>query len=216
MNQLYDLYKNTANSAQRAYIDSLVTSQEQVRNIRQDLLAQLGSITNNSPASQVLAAVALIQMKVTPVIAIHIPFGGDNHRDIALQAETTQTVIGGGDARVTHGAARVGGAVRSGDVHVAERVRAHDRAGEYGGTTAQPEPPGVVRDREGIPRGSDRRRGAARRGLRGGGDRLGDREGVDGGDVPPLQSLGAFGQTMLAAVGVGRGDDLIRGDGRGR
>jgi hypothetical protein len=33
-------------------------------------------------------------MKVTPVIAIHIPFGGDNHRDVGLATETTQTVSG--------------------------------------------------------------------------------------------------------------------------
>jgi hypothetical protein len=33
-------------------------------------------------------------MNVAPVIAIHIPFGGDNHRDIALATETTQTVSG--------------------------------------------------------------------------------------------------------------------------
>ena len=32
-----------------------------------------------------LAAVTLIQMKVTPVISIHIPFGGDNHRDIGAR-----------------------------------------------------------------------------------------------------------------------------------
>ncbi len=94
LDELYDLYKNGATPAGRAFIDSMVTSQAQVRNIRQDLLAQLASIKDNSPASQVLAALTLIQMKVTPVIAIHIPFGGDNHRDIGLQAETTQTVAG--------------------------------------------------------------------------------------------------------------------------
>ena len=33
LNQLYDLYENGATTAQRAYIDSLVTSQTQVRNI---------------------------------------------------------------------------------------------------------------------------------------------------------------------------------------
>jgi hypothetical protein len=42
----------------------------------------------------VLAAITLIQMNVTPVVAIHIPFGGDNHRDIGLMTETTQTVSG--------------------------------------------------------------------------------------------------------------------------
>jgi hypothetical protein len=69
LNELYGIYKNSANAAQRDYIDSLVTSQAQVRNIRQDLLDQLTAITDNSITSQIQAAVALIQMKVTPVIA---------------------------------------------------------------------------------------------------------------------------------------------------
>jgi hypothetical protein len=94
LNQLYDLYKTTANAAQKTYIDSLVTSQLQVRNINQSLLDALTSIKDNSADSQILAAVTLIQMKVTPVISVHIPFGGDNHRDIALAAETAQTVAG--------------------------------------------------------------------------------------------------------------------------
>jgi hypothetical protein len=94
LNQLYGIYKNSANAAQRDYIDSLVTSQQQVRNIRQDLLDQLSAITDNSITSQIQAAVTLIQMKVTPVIAVHIPFSGDNHRDIGLAAETAQTISG--------------------------------------------------------------------------------------------------------------------------
>src|SRR5439155_27362266 len=79
---------------QRSYIDSLVTTQQQVRSINQGLLNALGSIKDNSAASQILAAVTLIQMKVTPVVSIHIPFGGDNHRDIALATETAQTLSG--------------------------------------------------------------------------------------------------------------------------
>lgn len=92
LSQIYDLYKNDATPAQRAYIDSLVASQSQVRNLNQSLLDALSSISDNTAASQVLAAVTLIQMKVTPVISIHIPFGGDNHRDIGLATETTETV----------------------------------------------------------------------------------------------------------------------------
>jgi hypothetical protein len=92
--QIYDIYRGSATKAQRDYIDSLVTSQSQVRNIEQDLLDQLSSITDNSPASQILAAIALIQMKVTPVVAIHIPFGGDNHRDVGLATEAAETVSG--------------------------------------------------------------------------------------------------------------------------
>ncbi len=96
LNKLYDVYKKDASTAQKAYIDSLVTSQQQIRNVNQNLLNQLASIKDNSPASQITAALALIQMKVTPVIAIHIPFGGDNHHDVALAAETAQTVAGVG------------------------------------------------------------------------------------------------------------------------
>jgi hypothetical protein len=92
--QLYDLYKQDATPAQRLYIDSLVTSQQQVRNVNQSLLGMLGAIKDNTPASQVLAAVTLILMNVTPVVAVHIPFGGDNHRDVGLAAETAQTVAG--------------------------------------------------------------------------------------------------------------------------
>jgi hypothetical protein len=94
LNQLYDVYRGSATPAQRATLDALVTSSHEVRNIRQDLLEQLASIQDNSPASQIAAAVTLVQMKVTPVIAIHIPFGGDNHRDIGLANETEQTVSG--------------------------------------------------------------------------------------------------------------------------
>ena len=92
--EIYDIYRGTATKAQRDYIDSLVTSQSQVRNINQNLLNQLSSITDNSVTSQIVAAITLIQMKVTPVVAIHIPFGGDNHRDIGLANETAETISG--------------------------------------------------------------------------------------------------------------------------
>jgi Protein of unknown function (DUF1501) len=94
MNSLYSLYKNGASPAQQAYIDAMVLSQQQVRNINQSLLNALTSIKDNTAPSQITAAVALIQMNVAPVIAIHIPFGGDNHRDPMLATETSQTVSG--------------------------------------------------------------------------------------------------------------------------
>jgi hypothetical protein len=94
LNSLYSLYKTGASPAQQQYIDSLVTSQQQVRNIKQNLLNALTSIKDNTADSQVLAAITLIQMNVAPVISIHIPFGGDNHRDIMLATETTETVSG--------------------------------------------------------------------------------------------------------------------------
>jgi hypothetical protein len=92
--QLDDMYRGSATLAQRRYIDSLVISQSEVRNINQSLLNLLSSITDNSVSSQITAALALIQMNVTPVITIHIPFGGDNHADPNLANEATQTVSG--------------------------------------------------------------------------------------------------------------------------
>lgn len=94
LSQLYDLYKTGATAAQKAYIDAMIRSQQEVRNVNQSLLDTLSAITDNSARSQVLAAVTLIQMNVSPVIAIHVPFGGDNHRDVGLATETAQTLSG--------------------------------------------------------------------------------------------------------------------------
>jgi len=83
-----------ASPAQLQYIDSLVTSQQQMQGIQQSLLTAITGLKDNSVASQIAAAVALIQMKVSPVLAIHIPFGSDNHSDANLATETAETVSG--------------------------------------------------------------------------------------------------------------------------
>ncbi len=95
MNSMYALYKDSNTSpAQKAYMDSMVTSQAELRQISQNLLSQLAQIKDNTASSLSLAASILIQMKVTPVVSIHIPFGGDNHSDTSLQTETAQTISG--------------------------------------------------------------------------------------------------------------------------
>jgi hypothetical protein len=94
LDRLYDLYKRDATTAQRQYIDSLATSREQVRDIKQELLQALSTIRDNGADAQVLAAITLIRMKVSPVVTIHVPFGGDNHRDVDLAQETAQTISG--------------------------------------------------------------------------------------------------------------------------
>ena len=83
-----------ATPGQQQFLNQYVQSQQDIKNISQSLLSQLSSIKDNSVASQITAAVVLIQMKVAPVITIHIPFGGDNHRDANLANETAQTVSG--------------------------------------------------------------------------------------------------------------------------
>jgi hypothetical protein len=202
LNQLYDLYKNGATPAQRTYIDSLVISQKQVRSINQGLLDALTSIKDNSAASQVLAAITLIQMKVTPVISIHIPFGGDNHRDIALATETTQTVSGVATIASLMqqlAAAGLADAVTFMSLNVFGRTigpgntdgRQHNENHQVSVTIGKPFRGGVIggvapikKDYGATP--VDSKTGA----------------GGSGGDVPALDTLSSYGRTMLTAVGV--------------
>jgi hypothetical protein len=198
--QLSDLYKNGASAAQRNYLDSLVTSQQQVRNIRQDLLESLTSITSNTVADQITAALALIQMNVTPVVAIHIPFGGDNHSDPGLATETAQTVSGvativslmsqlsaaGLQDKVTFlslnvfgrtlGGSSTNGRQHNGNHQVSLAIGKPFRGGVIGGVGPVDGDYGAL--------GIDAKTGGA------------------GSDVAPIDTLGAFGKTVLAAVGV--------------
>jgi hypothetical protein len=202
LNQLYDLYKNGASPAQRAYIDSMVTSQRQVRGIRQDLLEALSSIKDNTATSQVLAAVTLVQMKVTPVVAIHIPFGGDNHRDVGLATETAQTISGVATIASLMqqlAAAGLSDSVTFMSLNVFGRTigpgntdgRQHNENHQVSITIGKPFKGGVIgavgpvkKDYGAL--SLDSKTGA----------------GSASGDVAPLDTLPSFGKTMLAAVGV--------------
>jgi len=95
LDQLYtNVYRTGASPAQKQFIDSLVNSQDQVRKIDPSYLSALATIEDDSEASQILAAIALIQMKVTPVVTVHFSFGADNHHDPALANETALTQSG--------------------------------------------------------------------------------------------------------------------------
>jgi hypothetical protein len=91
---LNNVYLKGASAAQADFVESLVTSEAQVREIPQALLASLGTIKDNTADSQAAAAVVLIQMKIAPLVAIHIPFGGDNHHDAGLATEGAETLTG--------------------------------------------------------------------------------------------------------------------------
>ena len=202
LNQIYALYKDQATPAQRAYIDTWVNTQQQARSIDQSLLQALSSIKDNSAASQMLAAIALIQMNVSPVIAVHIPFGGDNHRDIALAAETKQTVAGvatlvslmqqlasaGLSDRVsfvslnvfgrTLGPSNTDGRQHNPNHQVSVLIGKPFRGGVVGGVTQ------VGSDYGALP--IDAASGA----------------GTPSGNISAVDTLPSFGRTVLAAVGV--------------
>ena len=205
LTQLDGLYRGSANAGQKAYLDALVTSQAEVRNIRQDLLSSLSSIKDNSVASQITAAIALIQMNVTPVIAIHIPFGGDNHTDPALAKEAQQTVSG--VAAIASMMAQLDAAGLTDQVtflslNVFGRTlgpsttdgRNHNPNHQVSIAIGKPFRGGVI---GGIsPLAGDYGAVAINSGTGAGGT---------GGDVSPIETLPSFGKTALAAVGVDAG-----------
>jgi hypothetical protein len=209
MSQLYDLYKNQASPAQRAYIDSMVTSQSQVRNINPTFLHNLASIKDDSASSQVLAATILLQMNVTPVISILIPFGGDNHSDPGLATEATHCVSGvqtivqllqslsaaGLQDKATFtnlnvfgrtlafdssgGTTSTNGRAHNGHHQVSVLIGKPFKGGVIGGVA----PVQAIRDYGAMPINS----------TTGAGDM--------GGDIAAIDTLAAFGQTVVAGVG---------------
>jgi Protein of unknown function (DUF1501) len=94
LNQLNALAKSDASDIQKQFLDELVTSQSQVRSLADQLATTLNAITTDDVKGQALAAAALIAANVTPVVTMHIAFGGDNHSDTDLQAEADQHVSG--------------------------------------------------------------------------------------------------------------------------
>jgi hypothetical protein len=205
MNSIFGLYKTVATPQQRRFIDSYASTQGSVRALNQSLLSSLASITDNGVASQLTASIALIQMQVSPVIGIHIPFGGDNHADADLERESDETVSGvasivslmsqlqsaGLQDRVTFMTLNVfGRTLMTNGGQSATTGRTHNSNHQVSLTIGKGFKPGVV----------------------GGITRIGNDYGASGinsttgvadanGDVRAIDSLGAFGQTALKAVG---------------
>src|SRR5262249_20205454 len=142
------------------------------------------------------------QMKVTPVIAIHIPFGGDNHTDTNLANETTQTISGvaaiaslmtrlssaGLADQVTFlslnvfgrtiGPSNINGRNHNGNHQVSLSIGKPWKGGVIGAVGPVGTDYGAL--------AIDSNTGA----------------GGPGGDISPNNSLASFGKTALAAIGV--------------
>ncbi len=94
LNQLNQMAKLDGSPIQQQFLDKLATSQTQVRALADQLGTTLAAITADDVNGQALAAAALISANVTPVVTVHLSFGGDNHTDANLQAEADQHVSG--------------------------------------------------------------------------------------------------------------------------
>jgi hypothetical protein len=94
LNKLNELAKRSSSDVQKQFLDKLALGQTQVRQLADTLADTLNMIQNDNVAGQAQAAAALIAANVTPVVTVRISFGGDNHTDGNLQAESDQHVSG--------------------------------------------------------------------------------------------------------------------------
>jgi uncharacterized protein (DUF1501 family) len=99
LDAIYGELRTSGTRAQKTFLDRYALGRDQVRKLGDTLIGLLGRVpldpgVPNSPADQVIAAVALIKMRVAPVITISVPFGGDNHGDADLTQERDQTLVG--------------------------------------------------------------------------------------------------------------------------
>ena len=92
LDRLNAMAKQDGTNVQKQFLDSLAASQDQIRKLAMDLQTTLGAINGDTVEGQALAAAALIAAKVTPVVTLRIPFGGDNHTDGTLTNETNDHI----------------------------------------------------------------------------------------------------------------------------
>lgn len=94
---LYAELRASGTRIQRQFLDRHALGRDQVRKLGEDLAQLLVRLptdpaNRDSPTDQVIAALALIKLKVAPVVTIHLPFGSDNHNDSDLTIEAQETV----------------------------------------------------------------------------------------------------------------------------
>lgn len=94
IDRLYKDLKVTGTPAQKKYLDEMSISRTQAQQMGEQLSTYLTEVSGNSSVDQVRTAVALLALKITPVVRIALPFGGDNHNDISLEREVEQTIEG--------------------------------------------------------------------------------------------------------------------------
>jgi uncharacterized protein DUF1501 len=204
LDEVHALLKDRGTAAQKMYLDRLAISRQEARSLGGDLVDMLAGIKGNGADGQISAAVALIKMNVSPVITIHIPFGGDNHSDAGLvRSEVPQTETGvktiatlmdylqaaGLQDRVTFAAYNVfGRTLKKNGTTGRDHWASHHATvmigkGLRGGVVGGLEP--KAQDYYATP--IDSQTGAARPGA---------------GDIPFTDTLAAMGKTLGAAVGL--------------
>lgn len=90
IDRIYGIYREHGTSKQITLLDAWAKARTDVRSISDTLITQLEEITTNDQAAQLKAAAVLAAMKISPIITVHLDFGGDNHNDTDLEREVTR------------------------------------------------------------------------------------------------------------------------------
>ena len=81
---------------QRKFMTDHSNARADVRELAEGASDLLSAVANDKESAQIKAAVALIKLKLTPVVALTFPFGGDNHNDQGFVKEVDQHITGVG------------------------------------------------------------------------------------------------------------------------
>ena len=86
--------------AQRAFLDRYAVGRTQARNLGDCIGSLLSRLPvdpeSDGPEDQVLTAIVMFKLKVTPVVTVSVKFGEDNHHDPGFDVEADETKAGVG------------------------------------------------------------------------------------------------------------------------
>jgi hypothetical protein len=87
---IHAILKENGTREQRRYLDARAQSREDARKLADDAASIFAMVEDDSALGELLAALALFRLRVTPVATVSLPFGGDNHSDVGFQEEIDQ------------------------------------------------------------------------------------------------------------------------------
>jgi Protein of unknown function (DUF1501) len=87
MDKMYAVLKSRGTRAQLRYLDQLAKSGSDAKKLGGDVANILAGIKDDGNDGQLQVAAAIMKMNVSPVVAIRLNFGGDNHADPNLDGE---------------------------------------------------------------------------------------------------------------------------------
>lgn len=94
LDRINEVLRDHGSTAQRKFLFDHAMARADVREMADGAASLLADVDDDSPSSQIRAAVALIKLNLTPVVAIALPFGSDNHNDKDLAREVDEHTSG--------------------------------------------------------------------------------------------------------------------------